>query len=58
MSLRELLGLEHSDLTDEEIMKLLGAALRSHHPDVELGTGKDYVTVHLCDIDPANTNFV
>ncbi|MBI2572678.1 hypothetical protein HYV86_02360 [Candidatus Woesearchaeota archaeon] len=57
MSLRELLGLEDTHFTDEEIMRLLEKGLRSHHLNVALDENNHHVVLHLHEIDPTAANY-
>ncbi len=57
MSLRKLLGLEDSTLTDEEIMKYVEKGLQSHHLDVDLSDREHHIVLHLHEIDPARANY-
>ncbi len=53
MSFKKLLGLEHTHLTEEEIVQALNNAATKHLQDLEFNTGKNKVTVHLGKVSKA-----
>ncbi len=57
MSVKELLGLEQSSISEEEIMEQIEESKRRMHPDLEFKTPTGSVHVHFSKINPRGMTY-